>query len=90
MLPLVSLTEDLMKITEGTKASAKITMTYTMGGKSKTVNDTPVIEFYNRNALTWDDDRKVASFVTAKDPEIMGLAKNVTNWMQSIKKSFCG
>ena len=36
---------------------------------------TPVIEFYNRNALTWDDARKVSAFVTAKDPEIMRFAK---------------
>lgn len=79
------LTNDLMEITEGTKASAKITVSYTMGGKSKTASYTPVLEVYNRNALIWDDDRKVASFVTAKDPEILDFAKNVTNWMQDVK-----
>ncbi len=78
-------TSDLMGITEGTKASAKISLTYTMGGKEKTADYTPVLEVYNRNALTWDDDRKIASFITAKDPEILGFAKNVTNWMQEIK-----
>jgi len=73
---------DLMGIAEGTKASAKISLSYTIGGKNKTVDYTPILDVYNRNALTWDDDRKIASFITAKDPEILGFAKNVTNWMQ--------
>ncbi len=78
-------TDDLMEITEGTKASAKITVSYTISGTDKTDNYTPVLEVYNRNALAWDDDRKIASFITAKDPEILGFAKNVTNWMQENK-----
>ena len=78
-------TDDLMDITEGTKASAKITVSYTMSGKDKSVDYTPVLEIYNRNALMWDDDRKIASFVTAKDPEILGFAKNVMTWMQEVK-----
>jgi hypothetical protein len=75
-------TEDMMEITEGTKASAKISLFYTMGGKSYTVDYTPVLEFHNRNALMWDDDRKIASFVTAKDPEILSFSKNVMTWVQ--------
>jgi len=78
-------TDDLMEITEGTKASAKISLTYTMDGKSTTVDYTPVLEIYNRNALTWDDDRKIASFVTAKDPEILGFSKNVMSWIKDVK-----
>lgn len=31
----------------------------------------------DRNALTWFDDRGAAAFVTAKDPVILGFAKNV-------------
>jgi tetratricopeptide (TPR) repeat protein len=78
-------TQDMMEITEGTKASAKITLSYTMNGNSGIIDYTPVLEVYNRNALMWDDDRKIASFVTAKDPEILGFAKNVMTWMQDVK-----
>ncbi|RLD33981.1 MAG: hypothetical protein DRI73_04585, partial [Bacteroidetes bacterium] len=78
-------TQDMMEITEGTKASAKISISYIMNGRDKKVEYTPVLEVYNRNALMWDDDRKIASFITAKDPEILGFAKNVTNWMQDVK-----
>ena len=78
-------TEDLMQITEGTKASSKISLSYTMGGKLQTKEYTPGIDFYNRNAMTWDDDRKISSFITAKDPEILEFAKNVSSWIQDIK-----
>lgn len=78
-------TEELMQITEGTKASAKLSVTYRMDGETKTSDYTPVLQFHNRNALSWDDDRKIASFVTAKDPEILTFGKRVTNWMQEVK-----
>ena len=78
-------TEDLMEVTEGTKASAKITVSYPGRRDDYTRDYTGVLEFYNRNAMMWDDDRKIASFITAKDPEIMNFAKNVVTWMQTVK-----
>ena len=78
-------TEDLMEVTEGTKASAKITVSYPGRKNVYTRDYTGVIEFYNRNAMMWDDDRKIASFITAKDPEILNFAKNVVTWMQAVK-----
>ncbi|TFG59473.1 MAG: transglutaminase domain-containing protein, partial [Spirochaetales bacterium] len=78
-------TEDMMEITEGTKASARITLSCDQSGEAFTDDYNPVLEVHNRNALSWDDDRKIASFITAKDPEILGFAKNVMTWMQEIK-----
>ncbi len=78
-------TEDVLAITEGTKASAKVNITYTVDGKEYNEEYNPILEFYNRNALTWDDDRKVCAFVTAKDPVILAFAKNATNWMKKYK-----
>lgn len=75
-------TDDLMKITEGTKASARITLSYTMAGKTTNIDYTPILEVHNRNALMWDDDSKIASFVTAKDPAVLSFSKNVMSWMQ--------
>jgi tetratricopeptide (TPR) repeat protein len=78
-------TEDLMEITEGTKISARVSASYP-GRKDVFVRDySEVLEFYNRNAMMWDDDQKIASFITAKDPEIMNFAKNVGTWMQAVK-----
>jgi len=81
-------TEDVMTITEGNKASARVVLEYTLKNKTYSLEYNPVIEFYNRNALTWDDDRKIAAFVNAKDPEILTFSRNITNWMQEEKNSF--
>ncbi|MBN2659314.1 MAG: hypothetical protein JXR86_19825 [Spirochaetales bacterium] len=78
-------TEDMMSITEGTKASASVKVSWNVGGAEYEEEYTPILECYNRNALTWDDDRKIASFITAKDPDILNFAKNVTTWMQEVK-----
>jgi tetratricopeptide (TPR) repeat protein len=78
-------TQDMMEITEGTKASARVNITYTMGGKNKSDKYNPVLEVNNRNALTWDDDQKIASFITAKDPDVLEFSKKITNWMQEFE-----
>jgi hypothetical protein len=78
-------TDELMEVTEGTKASAKVSVTYPGKRDVYTEDAAEVLEFYNRNAMTWDDDAKIASFITAKDPEIMNFAKNVVTWMQEVK-----
>jgi tetratricopeptide (TPR) repeat protein len=37
------------------------------------------LRMYDRNAITWSDDRRVAAFVAAKDPSVMRFAKNVAS-----------
>ena len=45
----------------------------------------------NRNALTWDDDRKAAAFVTAKDPLVLSFAKRIAGGVDSVgRASFNG
>jgi tetratricopeptide (TPR) repeat protein len=78
-------TQDMMSITEGSKASALINLSYIMNDKNKSDKYNPVLELNNRNALTWDDDQKIASFITAKDPEILSFSKKVSNWMQGVE-----
>jgi len=77
-IPLVALfAERILSITEGTKASADIIIEYEYMGKDLVKTEAATIEMYDRNAMTWDDDRKAASFVTAKDPAILRFAKNI-------------
>lgn len=77
-VPLMALfAERILSITEGTKAAADIIIEYDYLGDVRTKTESATIELYDRNALTWDDDRKAASFVTAKDPVILRFAKSV-------------
>ena len=76
------LTSDILEITEGKKVSALINLTYTYRGKEESKEFIETININNRNALTWDDDRKACAFVTAKDPAVMRFAKNVAGYIQ--------
>ena len=80
------LTEKVLEITESTKATAEISVEYAMGGEIFREKYVETVRLYDRNATTWDDDRKVAAFVTAKDPAVLTFAKNVAGITGEIGK----
>ena len=83
-VPLLALfSENILTITEGTKASADVIIQYDYMGTELTKTETATIQMYDRNAMTWDDDRKAASFVTAKDPVILRFAKSIAGETRS-------
>jgi hypothetical protein len=76
-LQIFSLFRDsILGITEGSKVSAEITVNYTTDEQEYRDIYIQTVRIRNRNATTWDDDRKVAAFVTAKDPSVLALAKH--------------
>jgi hypothetical protein len=68
-------TDKVLESTEGTKVTAEVTVNYKVAGRDARDAETLTIEMYDRNALRWDDDRKIAAFVTAKDDEVLIFAK---------------
>jgi tetratricopeptide (TPR) repeat protein len=76
--------DKIMAITEGAKAAATMTVDYAVGGLRYTQDFPLTIRILNRNALVWDDDRKAAAFVTAKDPAILTFAKNTTGMLSGL------
>ena len=78
-------TSQILEITEGAKVSALFTLDYTLGGKEMSEEFIETIEVNNRNAMTWDDDRKICAFVTAKDPAVMRFARNTTGYIQDAR-----
>jgi len=76
--PLYALfTDDVMNITEATMATAEIIVEYNLKGDEKDGETSESMRLLDRNAMTWDDDRKAASFITAKDPMVLQFSKNV-------------
>lgn len=67
----------LLELKEGLIVPAEITVHYTMNGVRRSYTSVEQLQLYHRNALTWDDDRKAAAFVSAKDPEVLRFAKMV-------------
>ncbi len=72
------LTDRVLEVTEATKVAADITLDYRMGGEQYRETRTLTARVLDRNAMTWEDDRRAAAFVTAKDPAVLAFAKGVT------------
>jgi hypothetical protein len=72
-------TDKILDINEATKAQAQLDLSYTLNGKSQTQSAMQTIRILDRNAMTWDDDRRAAAFVSSKDPGVMSFAKRVAN-----------
>jgi len=76
-------TEKVLGITEGTKAAAEIEVSFTAGGDAGKSTTVETVRLENRNASVWDDDRRAAAFVTARDPAVMGFAKAVASLVRN-------
>gem|GEM_PF-6393696 len=71
--------DDLLRVTEGTRVAAAIEVEYSERGSKTSYSVSTILDVANRNAMTWDDTRKAASFVTAKDPAVLTFAKQVAS-----------
>ena len=67
--------DSVLELEEGTKVAAEITVRYTLNGVKRERVAVETMRLNHRNAMTWDDDRKAAAFVSAKDPEILKFSK---------------
>jgi tetratricopeptide (TPR) repeat protein len=76
-------TDKVLEITEGTKVAAEIGLAFTAGKESWTSSSVQTIRLENRNASTWDDNRRAAAFVTARDPAVLAYAKTVASLVRS-------
>ncbi len=70
-------TDSVLGITESTKVAAEIEVSYELGNGTLKAMRVETLRVLDRNAMNWADDRRAASFVTAKDPVILALAKDV-------------
>ncbi len=72
-------TEQILTVTEGAKVAAEISADYKVpsrGGRGGSDGEVVTLDTYNRNSLRWDDDAKIAAFVTARDEEVQRFARN--------------
>lgn len=76
-------TEKVLEITEGTKVSAEIEVSFTAGKESWISSSVQTLRLENRNASIWDDNRRAAAFVTARDPAVLAYAKAVASLVRS-------
>ena len=77
-------TSRIMNLTESAKVSADIRVDYTYLGERFSFNYPQTIRILDRNSMTWDDDRKAASFVTPRDPTVLIFAKNTAGLIRDL------
>ncbi len=85
----------VMDITEGEKASAELSLEYKVNDVEYSDSRTRTVTLYNRNAMTWEDDRRAAAFVTRFDPVVQEYAKNLLAAIdgmgsEAVDKAFLG
>ncbi len=69
----------VLGISEATKVQAVISLTNSAAGESYGDRRVETLRVFDRNAVTWTDDRRVAAFVASRDPTTMRFAKNVVS-----------
>jgi tetratricopeptide (TPR) repeat protein len=85
-IPLIAtLNNKVLEVTEDTPIQAEFSLNYFERGESRTASLTKPLRLYSRNAITWDDTRKIASFITFKDEPIKNLKPAVTTEFKNRK-----
>jgi len=88
-VPLYALLkDDILEVTEdGKKVAGEIRISYSLRGGDSDVDEAATFQVQNRNSLVWTDDRKAASFVTAKDNTVQKFAKTVAGVVRDSSSS---
>jgi tetratricopeptide (TPR) repeat protein len=68
----------ILDVTEATKSTAVVSVRYRAGDEDALQEQTATVRVFDRNAMTWDDDRKAAAFVSGKDPWVLELSNQMT------------
>jgi hypothetical protein len=79
-VPVTALFNEVMlSLTENVNANGQVLMSYRSLGARKETDFAVQMPVYHRNALNWDDDRRAASFVSARDPAVRLFARYVAS-----------
>ncbi|MFP4302958.1 MAG: tetratricopeptide repeat protein [Spirochaetaceae bacterium] len=71
--------DSVLDITEATKVAGELEVSFTVDEQQYIHTYTRTLRLHDRNSMTWDDDRKPAAYVTAREPVVMSLAKEASN-----------
>ena len=72
------LNESIMNQMQKQMTDAQITITYKNLGQKNTYEERFFLQTLTRNSMSWEDDRRAAAFVSAKDGAVQRFAKQIT------------
>ncbi len=65
----------VLELTEGVDAEAEVIVEYRLLGAKRVHTEAIKLRMHHRNAMTWQDDRRAAAFISPKDPAVLWLAR---------------
>jgi hypothetical protein len=84
-VPVTALFNEVMlSLTENVNANGQVLMSYRSLGARKEADFGVQMPVYHRNALSWDDDRRAAAFVSARDPAARLFARYAASVADSL------
>ncbi len=75
----------VLSITEDTPLTANVSVNYMVAERDYAKEESVTFKLYNRNAMTWSDDQKLASFITPKDTPGKVFARSIIQQYQDEK-----
>jgi tetratricopeptide (TPR) repeat protein len=75
----------VMAVTSPTKAQATVALGFTARGSDARAEKVESVELLNRNAMTWEDDRRAAAFVSNLDPAVLRFSKAVASGVRAMQ-----
>lgn len=78
VLLTANLNNTVLDNTADTPMTAEVTITYVKDNEQKTIQRSEPFLLLNRNAITWDDKKRIAAFITPLDPVIDELLRELT------------
>jgi tetratricopeptide (TPR) repeat protein len=69
--------QKVLELQEDMGIQAQVTVTYTAGALEQTVTQMVGATIYRNTALTWDDTRRISSFITPNEDTVSGFAARV-------------
>jgi tetratricopeptide (TPR) repeat protein/DNA-binding beta-propeller fold protein YncE len=72
-----TLNNKIITITENTPVQSQISLKYYIDGLEKELTINTPIKILSRDSIVWDDPRRIANFITVKDPLILAIVKNL-------------
>ncbi|MCA1927461.1 MAG: hypothetical protein LDL09_03495, partial [Calditerrivibrio sp.] len=69
----------ILDMTENSKYQGEIKVVYVIDGVQNETKAVASLNIYEKNALVWDDKRKLATFITPRDPNVLDLTRMIAN-----------
>jgi DNA-binding beta-propeller fold protein YncE len=72
-----TLNNRILEITEDTPILAEFSVTYFRNDAEQKFSMTAPVNVYSRNAITWQDPRRIANYITQRDTPVLDLTREI-------------